>query len=94
LEHEREVIHAIKRVRVVVAKRLLFQQILLGVQDLLTNPNPASSAQANAYNVFRKDQVAYMARIKEIVRNNPAWPVLPLLLGSRLYFWTGILKNV
>jgi ubiquitin-conjugating enzyme E2 I len=51
---------------------ITIKQILLGVQDLLDDPNPDSPAQADAYNLFRKDRAAYESKIKRIVRDNPA----------------------
>lgn len=51
---------------------ITIKQILLGVQDLLDDPNPDSPAQADAYNLFRKDRAAYEAKVKRIVRDNPA----------------------
>ncbi|KEY73713.1 hypothetical protein S7711_06288 [Stachybotrys chartarum IBT 7711] len=33
------------------------KQILLGIQDLLNDPNPESPAQADAYNLFKRDRV-------------------------------------
>ncbi|KAL5345979.1 hypothetical protein V496_03627 [Pseudogymnoascus sp. VKM F-4515 (FW-2607)] len=51
---------------------ITIKQILLGVQDLLDDPNPESPAQADAYNLFKKDKVAYEAKVKRIVRENPA----------------------
>lgn len=48
------------------------KQILLGVQDLLNDPNPESPAQAEAYNLFKKDPTEYERRIKRIVRENAA----------------------
>lgn len=48
------------------------KQILLGIQDLLNDPNPDSPAQAEAYNLFRKDKVEYEKRVKRVVRDNPA----------------------
>jgi ubiquitin-conjugating enzyme E2 I len=38
----------------------------------LDDPNPDSPAQADAYNLFRKDRAAYESKIKRIVRDNPA----------------------
>ncbi|KAK4058524.1 SUMO conjugating enzyme Hus5 [Microbotryomycetes sp. JL221] len=38
---------------------LTVKQILLGIQDLLTNPNPNDPAQLPAYQLFKKDPVAY-----------------------------------
>lgn len=43
----------------------------MGIQDLLNDPNPESPAQADAYNLFRNNKVAYEKRIKEVVRENP-----------------------
>ncbi|ORY68850.1 ubiquitin-conjugating enzyme/RWD-like protein [Pseudomassariella vexata] len=46
------------------------KQIVLGVQDLLDNPNPESPAQAEAYNLFKKDRVEYERRVRRVVREN------------------------
>ncbi|KAK0754703.1 ubiquitin-conjugating enzyme/RWD-like protein [Schizothecium vesticola] len=51
---------------------ITIKQILLGVQDLLNDPNPESPAQAEAYNLFKKDKVEYERRIKRIVKENAA----------------------
>jgi len=51
---------------------ITMKQILLGIQDLLNDPNPESPAQAEAYNLFRKDKVEYEKRVKRVVRENPA----------------------
>ncbi|KAI9801352.1 MAG: SUMO conjugating enzyme Hus5 [Sarcosagium campestre] len=51
---------------------ITIKQILLGIQDLLDDPNPESPAQAEAYNLFKKDRAGYERRIKHIVRENPA----------------------
>lgn len=48
------------------------KQILLGIQDLLNDPNPESPAQADAYNLFKKDRVEYEKRVKRVVKDNPA----------------------
>ena len=48
------------------------KQIALGVQDLLDNPNPESPAQAEAYNLFKKNRVEYERRVKQEVQKNPA----------------------
>lgn len=48
------------------------KQIALGVQDLLDNPNPDSPAQAEAYNLFKRDRVEYERRVKRTVKDNPA----------------------
>ena len=48
------------------------RELLLGIQDLLNEPNPESPAQADAYNLFRKDRVEYEKRVKRVVRENVA----------------------
>ncbi len=56
---------------------ITIKQILLGIQDLLDDPNPESPAQAEAYNLFKKDRQAYDKKVKHIVKENPApWDVL------------------
>ncbi|BFZ61909.1 SUMO conjugating enzyme Hus5 [Saitoella coloradoensis] len=53
---------------------ITIKQILLGVQDLLDNPNPESPAQAEAYTMFKKDREGYERRVKaqakEMARND------------------------
>jgi ubiquitin-conjugating enzyme E2 I len=39
---------------------------------LLDEPNPESPAQADAFNLFKKDRTAYEKKVKNIVRENPA----------------------
>lgn len=51
---------------------ITIKQILLGIQDLLNDPNPDSPAQAEAYNLFKKDRQAYEKKVKNLVRENPA----------------------
>ncbi|RPA81797.1 ubiquitin-conjugating enzyme [Ascobolus immersus RN42] len=46
------------------------KQILLGIQDLLDEPNADSPAQAEAYNLFKRDREAYDRRIRQIVRDH------------------------
>ncbi|KAI9360395.1 ubiquitin-conjugating enzyme 9 [Zopfochytrium polystomum] len=43
---------------------ITIKQILLGVQDLLNDPNPDSPAQSEAYMMFKKDRVAYERRVR------------------------------
>ena len=50
---------------------ITIKQILLGIQDLLDDPNPDSPDQAEAYNLFKKDKAAYDAKSKRIVTLNP-----------------------
>ncbi|KAK7511203.1 ubiquitin-conjugating enzyme E2 1 [Phyllosticta citriasiana] len=46
------------------------KEILLGIQSLLDEPNPESPAQADAFNLFKKDRVAYEKKIKQVVKEN------------------------
>lgn len=41
------------------------KQILLGIQDLLVNPNLKSPAQEDAYHTFMRDREMYVRRVKE-----------------------------
>ena len=47
------------------------RQVLLGIQDLLDNPNPNSPAQAEAYHMFISDKKLYEQKVKEVAANNP-----------------------
>lgn len=51
---------------------ITIKEILLGVQSLLDEPNPESPAQADAYNLFKKDRAAYEKKIRQVVKDNPA----------------------
>lgn len=51
---------------------ITIKQILIGIQDLLNDPNPESPAQADAYHLFKKDRQAYDKKVKSIVKENPA----------------------
>ncbi|KAJ3214640.1 E2 SUMO-conjugating protein ubc9 [Dinochytrium kinnereticum] len=44
---------------------ITLKQILLGIQDLLDDPNPESPAQSEAYLLFKKDKAAYEKRIRQ-----------------------------
>ncbi|KAJ5176323.1 SUMO conjugating enzyme (UbcI) [Penicillium canariense] len=50
---------------------ITIKQLLLGIQDLLNDPNPESPAQADAYNLFKKDRPAYERRVRQVVKENP-----------------------
>jgi ubiquitin-conjugating enzyme E2 I len=46
--------------------------MLLGIQDMLNNPNPNSPAQREAYDIFIKDKEEYKKRVKmQALRNVP-----------------------
>ena len=51
---------------------ITIKEILLGIQDLLNDPNPDSPAQADAYHLFKRDRDAYEKKVKQIVKDNPA----------------------
>lgn len=50
---------------------ITIKQLLMGIQDLLNDPNPESPAQADAYNLFKKDKPAYERRVRQVVKENP-----------------------
>ncbi|XP_055339791.1 SUMO-conjugating enzyme UBC9-B-like [Paramacrobiotus metropolitanus] len=41
------------------------KEILLGIQDLLVNPNEKDPAQAEAYGAYTKNREEYVAKVKE-----------------------------
>ena len=47
---------------------ITIKQMLLGIQDLLDNPNPNSPAQSEAYNVFMNNKGEYKKKIREQAR--------------------------
>lgn len=51
---------------------ITIKEILLGIQMLLDEVNPESPAQADAYNLYKKDRAAYEKKVKQIVKENPA----------------------
>lgn len=51
---------------------ITIRQVLTGIQELLTNPNPNSPAQRDAYDVFVNDPKEYRRKVKEqALRNIP-----------------------
>lgn len=51
---------------------ITIKEILLGIQMLLDEVNPDSPAQADAYNLYKKDRAAYEKKVKQVVKDNPA----------------------
>lgn len=49
---------------------ITIKQILLGVQDLLDDPNPDSPAQHDAYMLFRQNKKEYERRVREQAAKN------------------------
>eukprot|EP01147_Barroeca_monosierra_P008551 gene8551-10271_t len=41
------------------------KQVLLGIQDLLNNPNLDDPAQADAYQIYKEDKQAYEKRVRQ-----------------------------
>ncbi|KAN0006637.1 hypothetical protein ACTFIU_003353 [Dictyostelium citrinum] len=41
------------------------KSILLGIQELLDNPNPNSAANSEAYTLWKNDKAGYLKRIKD-----------------------------
>eukprot|EP00039_Didymoeca_costata_P033659 m.43477 g.43477 ORF g.43477 m.43477 type:complete len:163 (-) comp9978_c0_seq1:186-674(-) len=50
------------------APQITIKQILLGIQELLNNPNINDPAQEEAYGVYRRDAIAYEERVREQAR--------------------------
>jgi len=51
---------------------ITIKQILVGIQDLLTNPNPLSPAQRDAFEIFEKDKAEYRKRVQaQALKNMP-----------------------
>jgi ubiquitin-conjugating enzyme E2 I len=46
------------------------KEILLGIQALLTEPNPLSPAQTDAYMMFKNDKLGYKKKILEQAKRN------------------------
>jgi ubiquitin-conjugating enzyme E2 I len=46
------------------------KQILMGIQDLLNEPNPNSPAQSEAFNLYTKNRPEYNRRVKAEARKN------------------------
>jgi ubiquitin-conjugating enzyme E2 I len=47
---------------------ITIKQILMGIQDLLDEPNPDSPAQSQAYELFVNNKAAYKKKVKEEAR--------------------------
>jgi len=44
--------------------------LFVAVQELLTDPNPNSPAQRDAYEIFTKNEAEYKKRVREQARRN------------------------
>mmetsp|Transcript_25715 Transcript_25715/g.43701 ORF Transcript_25715/g.43701 Transcript_25715/m.43701 type:complete len:161 (+) Transcript_25715:109-591(+) len=51
---------------------ITLKQVLIGIQDLLDDPNPSSPAQSEAYNLYMNNKAEYKRRVKtEAKKNTP-----------------------
>ncbi|KAI3922435.1 hypothetical protein MKX01_039872 [Papaver californicum] len=48
------------------------KQILVGIQDLLDQPNPADPAQTDGYHLFIQEPTEYKRRVKQQAKQYPA----------------------
>jgi ubiquitin-conjugating enzyme E2 I len=49
---------------------ITIKQVLIGIQDLLDEPNPDSPAQSEAYQLFISNKKEYSRRVKAEARKN------------------------
>ena len=49
---------------------ITIKQIVLGIQDLLNDPNASDPAQSDAYTMFKNDRAAYEKRVRIQAREN------------------------
>jgi len=47
------------------------KQILIGIQDLLDNPNPSDPANSPAYSLYTTSKSKYHDKIREVAAKNP-----------------------
>ncbi|TKY70602.1 SUMO-conjugating enzyme SCE1 [Spatholobus suberectus] len=47
------------------------KQILVGIQDLLDQPNPADPAQTEGYHLFIQDAAEYKRRVRQQAKQYP-----------------------
>jgi len=51
---------------------ITLKQVLIGIQDLLDDPNPNSPAQSEAYNLYMNNKTEYRRRVRqEAAKNTP-----------------------
>ncbi|CAN4095361.1 unnamed protein product [Withania somnifera] len=48
------------------------KQILVGIQDLLDQPNPNDPAQTDGYQLYMQDSVEYKRRVRQQAKQHPA----------------------
>ena len=50
---------------------ITLKQVLMGIQDLLDEPNPNSPAQSEAFNLFMSNKAEYRRRVRAEAKKNP-----------------------
>ncbi|CAJ0565866.1 unnamed protein product, partial [Mesorhabditis spiculigera] len=61
---------------------ITIKQLLVGIQDLLTNPNPDDPAQAEAYQIYCQNRVEYEKRVRREAQRYNAEVVQRQMLGA------------
>jgi ubiquitin-conjugating enzyme E2 I len=49
---------------------ITLKQVLIGIQDLLDDPNPNSPAQSEAYQLYMNNKTEYKRRVKNEAKKN------------------------
>lgn len=49
---------------------ITLKEVLLGIQELLDNPNPESPAQEPAFWLYLQDRVAYDEKVRQLAQEN------------------------
>jgi ubiquitin-conjugating enzyme E2 I len=49
---------------------ITIKQVLIGIQDLLDDPNPDSPAQSEAFQLFQNNKSEYKRRVQQEARKN------------------------
>ncbi|KIH45199.1 ubiquitin--protein ligase, partial [Ancylostoma duodenale] len=60
---------------------ITIKQLLIGIQDLLNNPNPDDPAQAEAYQIFCQNRAEYEKRVRREAAKFSAEIVQKQMLG-------------
>ncbi|KHJ90075.1 ubiquitin--protein ligase [Oesophagostomum dentatum] len=60
---------------------ITIKQVLIGIQDLLDNPNPGDPAQVEAYHIFCLNRAEYEKRVRQEAARYSAEIVQQQMLG-------------
>ena len=74
---------------------ITIKQILLGIQELLNEPNPKDPAQAEAYAIYMQDKVEYEKRKKLVFSSSLIYNLLSFRSSrtSRTFSCNGYLRR-